>query len=58
MSYLLFYIPLCLAVLIVLEMCKEQPVRAIWKRTLKNFVLLTACLAAGSGVVYALHLML
>lgn len=55
MSYFLFYIPVTLVVLLVLEACKIDDGRLIVKRTLKNFVSLTGALLAGSLIVYVMN---
>ncbi len=54
-SYFLLYFPVALVILMVLETCRsDEPRRILW-RTLKNFGLLTASLAAGSAVIYLIQ---
>lgn len=51
MSYLLFYFPLMLVALTVLEVCGESEPKKIARRVARNFFLITACFFAGSVVV-------
>lgn len=55
MSYLIWYPPLCFAVFVMLEMCKEDEPKVILKRAGKNFGLLTAVFVGGSAIFYALN---
>ncbi len=52
MSYLIFYVPITLVVMIVLEACKRDDPRQIAKRSLANFGVLTGVLALMSIVVF------
>ena len=58
LSYLLFYIPLCLIVLVVLEMCRDSRPRQILKRAARNFLMLTGLFIGGSGIVFLLQILL
>jgi small neutral amino acid transporter SnatA (MarC family) len=53
-TYLLFYIPLVIAIMAVLEICHHDDPKVIVKRSLINAGILTAVLLVGSLV---LHLM-
>ena len=53
-SYLWFYIPLVLAIMAVMEICRHDDPKLILKRTLVNSGILTGVLLAGALV---LHLM-
>lgn len=55
MSYLIWYPPLCFAVFVVLEMCKEDAPKAILKRAAKNFALLTGVFVLGSAIFFLLN---
>jgi len=54
-SYLLFYVPITLVVMIVLETCKRDDPREIAKRSLASFGLLTGVLALGSVLVFLIN---
>lgn len=58
LSYLLFYIPLCLIVLVVLEMCRDSRPRQILKRAGRNFLMLTGLFIGGSAIVFLLQILL
>ena len=58
LTYLLFYIPLCVVVLTVLEMCRESRPKQIAARVTKNFLLLTGLFVGGSLVVLLLQIFL
>lgn len=51
-SYLLFYPPVILAIMLVLEICKQDQPSKIVKRALTNAGLLTAVFVGGSILVY------
>lgn len=51
-SYLLFYVPVVLVIMFVLEICKQDEPAKIARRALSNAALLTGVLVGGSIVVY------
>ena len=53
-SYLLFYIPLVIAIMAVLEICHHDDPKVIVKRALINAGILTAVLVAGSILLHVL----
>lgn len=54
-SYLLLYIPVCLAVMLVLEACRTDDFRRLFKRSAQNFGMLTLVLAIGSMLVWVVN---
>ena len=54
-SYLMFYPPIVLVIMLVLEICKHDDPVKIVKRALLNFAILTGVLAAGSVVVFFIN---
>lgn len=54
-SYLLLYIPVCLAVMLVLEACRTDDFRRLFKRAAQNFGMLTLVLAVGSMFVWVIN---
>ena len=58
MSNILLYIPVTLIILVVLEACKQDNPKAIARKTLINFSILTGVLLAGSAIVYGLQIFL
>lgn len=55
MSYLLFYLPLCLVVLTVMEVCRESKPAMVARRVAKNFLLLSGLFLVGSAAVLLLQ---
>lgn len=55
MSYLLFYIPLTLVVMLVLEACKRDSVKEILRRAILNFAMLTGVLFLGGILVFLIN---
>jgi hypothetical protein len=55
---LLFYVPLCLVMLTVMEMCRDSRPGPILRRVGRNFLTLTGILVAGSAVFYVLRILL
>lgn len=53
-SYLWFYIPLVLAIMAVLEICRHDEPRVILKRTLINSAILTGVLGLGALVLHVM----
>ncbi len=51
-SYLLFYPPAVLAILVVLELVKHDEPRKVLQRALLNFLVLTGVLLGGSLAVF------
>jgi hypothetical protein len=51
-SYLWFYIPLVIAIMAVLEICRHDDPKLIIKRSLVNSGILTAVLACGALVLH------
>ena len=58
MSHLLLYIPVTLAILVVLETTKQEDPKLIMKRSLRNFGILTGVLLVGSLLVFAIQTIL
>lgn len=54
-SYLLLYIPICLVVMLVLEACRTDDYRRVFKRALQNFATLTAVLVVGGAIVWVVN---
>ena len=54
-SYLLFYPPIVLVIMLVLEICKQDDPRKIVKKALQNFAILTGVLMAGSILVFFIN---
>lgn len=54
-SYLAFYIPITIVVMLVLEACKRDEPVEIVKRALMNFAALTAVLALGGLLVILIN---
>jgi heme A synthase len=55
MSYLLFYIPITLVVMLVLEACKRDDPKEIAKRASLNFGVLTVVLMIGGVLVFLVN---
>lgn len=55
MSYLLFYVPITMVVMLVLETCKRDEPAEIAKRALGNFAALTGVLFMGSLLVFLIN---
>jgi hypothetical protein len=54
-TYLLLYVPICWAVMIVLEACRTDDLRRILKRSAQNFGVLTLVLFGGSVLVWLVN---
>ena len=54
-SYLLLYIPVCLVVMLVLEACRTDDFRRLFKRAFQNFGMLSLVLVAGSLLVWVVN---
>jgi hypothetical protein len=52
---LLLYVPICIVVLLVLEVCKTDDAKRAAKRTLANFGVLTLVLGVASVVVFFIN---
>jgi hypothetical protein len=56
MSQYLLYVPLMFVVLLVLEMCREEPdPRRTVRRAARAFLIWTAVLVVASGVAWAIQ---
>ena len=55
MSYLLFYVPITLVVMLVLEACKKDEPREIAKRAFTNLGILTSVLVVGGILVFLVN---
>lgn len=55
MNYLLFYFPLMLVTLTVLEVCRESEPKKVLKRVARNFSLISAFFFAGAVIVALLQ---
>ena len=53
-SYLLFYFPLVLAIMAVLEICRHDDPKVIVKRSLINVAILTGVLATGAMILHVM----
>ena len=58
LSYLAFYVPLCLVVLTVLEMCRDSRPSRVLKRVGRNFLMLTGLFIGGSALIFLLQILL
>jgi hypothetical protein len=54
-SYLLLYIPVCLAVMLVLEACRTDDYRRVFKRAFQNLATLTLVLVLGGALVWVVN---
>jgi hypothetical protein len=55
LSYLFLYVPIVLAILLVLEACRTDDPKRILTRSLANFGVLTGVLSAGGFLVYLVN---
>jgi len=55
LSYLFLYIPIVLVILTVLETCRSDEPKKIFKRAVANFGMLTAVLVGGGAVVFLIN---
>ncbi len=55
MSYLLFYVPITLVVMLVLEACKRDEPKDIAKRAFANLGILSAVLVVGGVLVFLVN---
>ena len=58
LSYLIWYIPLCITALTVMEMCREDSPQAIARKVGRNFLMLSGLFLGGSALVLVLQRML
>lgn len=58
MSYLILYVPVCLVALLVFETCRQDEPKAIVRKALKDFVILSLAFGIGSALLYALYRLL
>jgi hypothetical protein len=54
-SYLFLYIPICLAIMLVLEGCRSDDPGRIVRRSLANFGTLTLVLGVGGALVWTIN---
>lgn len=54
-SYLFLYIPVCLVVMLVLEACRTDDYRRVFRRALHNFGTLSAVLVLGGALVWLVN---
>jgi hypothetical protein len=54
-TYLLLYVPVCLAALLVYETCRHDDPAVIVRKALKDFGLLTAIFGVAAAVVYLVN---
>lgn len=55
MSHYLLYLPICLVIFLVLETCRHDDPKAIVRKSLFNFGVLTLILLAGSAILFAIQ---
>lgn len=54
-SYLFLYIPVCLVVMLVLEACRTDDYRRVFRRALQNFGTLSSVLVLGGALVWLVN---
>lgn len=54
-SYLLLYLPICLVVMLVLEACRSDDYRRVFKQAFRNFATLSGVLVFGSVLVWLVN---
>lgn len=55
MTYLLLYVPVCLASLVVYEACRHDDLPTILRRSIKDFGVLSAVFFSIASVVYVIN---
>lgn len=55
MTYLLLYIPVCVASLVVYEACRHDDLPTILRRSLKDFGVLSAVFSSVATVLYVIN---
>jgi len=54
-SYLVFYPPIVIVIMLVLEICKHDDPKKIVRRAFMNFAILTGALVGASTVVFFIN---
>ena len=54
-SYLLLYVPICLVVMLVLEACRSDDYRRVFRRAAQNCATLTLVLVLASALVWVVN---